>query len=159
VKPTRISELVAAFVVTAVGVRLLADPLYTSFGDRLKGMPVSAPLTLFLLALFEFYSAHAIRVRLDGRPGSKPILPMTVARYAVLAKASSLGAAVAGGFWAGLFAFTLTHVENFRYAGADRFVSAASVASAVLLVAAALRLERACRVRTPPGPRPDVDEP
>ncbi len=158
-KPTRISELVAVFVVVAIGIRLMAEPLYTSFGTQLKGMPVSAPLTLFLVALFEFYSAHAIRVRLDGRPGSKPILPMTVARYAVVAKASSLGAAVAGGFWCGLFAFTLTHVENFRYAGTDRYVSAASVASALLLITAALMLERACRVRTPPGPQPDVDGP
>jgi hypothetical protein len=157
VKPTRIGELVAVFVVVTCGIRLMADPLYTALDT--KGLPVSAPITFLLLALFEFYSAHAVRVRLDGRPGSTPIVPLTVARYAVVAKASSLGATVAAGFWGGLFLFTLTHVENFRSADRDRFVSAASVLAAFVLVAAALMLERACRVRTPPGPPPDVDEP
>ena len=158
-KPTKLGELVAVFVVVTLGVWLLAEPLYTFPGDKLKGLPVSAPLTLLLVALFEFYSAHAVRVRLDGRPGSTPILPLTVARYAVLAKASSLGAAIAAGFWAGLFAFTLTHVDDFRYAGSDRFVSGASVAAALLLVVAALRLEHECRIRTPSGRQPDVEEP
>lgn len=150
-KPTRIRDLVAIFAVIAVGVRLIAPRLYPA-----SRFPPTAVVSLILVAAFEAYAAATIRARLDGRPGTKPIMPILVARYAALAKASSLAAVIAGGTWAGLFTFAVTHQQSFRYAGRDALVSGVGVAAAALLTAVALYLERACRVRHPPEHRDDA---
>jgi hypothetical protein len=145
-KPTRIRDLLWVFIVVAIGVGIIAFRNYT----RLPRFQLSAPLSLVVIAVFEGYTALAIRARLDGRPGTKPIMPMLVARYAALAKASSLAAAVAGGAWTGVFAYAVSHRQQFTYAARDSVLGGIGIAAAVLLVVAALFLERACRVRRPP---------
>jgi hypothetical protein len=108
--------------------------------------------------MFEAYTAMAFRARLDGRPGTKPIMPIIVARYAALAKASSLAAVIAGGIWTGLFAFAIVNRGIFKYAARDAWVSGAGVVASLLLAAAALFLERTCRVRHPPEHRDDISD-
>jgi hypothetical protein len=151
-QPTRIRDLFAIFALLAVGVRLMAARLYPVLAPPF--LP-SAPVSLFLVAALEGYTAAAIRARLDGRRGTRPIMPIIVARHAALAKASSLVGAVAGGVWTGLFAFVVTHRDSVRYAGRDAVVSGFGVAASVLLTAAALYLERACRADPPPPERDD----
>jgi hypothetical protein len=151
VKPTRARDLVAVFVVLAVGMWVLADSLYR----RLPPFPPSAPVSLFVIAVFEGYTAQAIRARLDGRPRTKPIMPIIVARYAALAKASSLAGAIAAGVWAGFLVYAALHRSSVRTAGSDVVVSALGAIAGLLLVVAALRLEASCRVRHPPEPPPD----
>jgi hypothetical protein len=145
-KPTRVRDLVWVFLVVAGGVGIIALRNYT----RLPRFQFSAPLSLIVVAAFEGFTAVAIRARLDGRPGTKPIMPMLVARYAALAKASSLAATLAGGAWTGVFAYAVSHREQFRYAARDSVIGGFGIAAAVLAVVAALYLERACRVRRPP---------
>jgi hypothetical protein len=147
-RPTRIRDLVAVFVVVALGTWLLADMLYR----RLPAFPPSAPLSLLLIALFEGYTSVAIRARLDGQPRTKPIMPIIVARYAALAKASSLAGAIAAAAWTGFLVYAALHRDEVRTAGRDIVVSALGALAGVLLVVAALRLEGACRIRQPPEP-------
>ena len=151
-KPTRLRDLVAVFTLVAIGIGLIAARNYT----RLPRFQLSAPVSLLVIAAFEGYTAAAIRARLDGRPGTRPIMPILVARYAALAKASSLAAAIAGGAWTGIFAYAASHRADFRYASRDALLSGLGVAAAVLLVLAALYLERQCRVRRPPEHHDEV---
>ncbi|MEP7055563.1 MAG: DUF3180 domain-containing protein [Actinomycetota bacterium] len=152
-KPTRIRDLVWLYLVVAVGVGAIAFQSY----ERLPRFRLSAPLTLVIIAVFETYTALALRARLDGRPGTKPIMPILVARYAALAKASSLAATLAGGVWTGVFAYAVTHRQRFTYADRDSLLGGIGIATAALLVAAALYLERACKVRHPPENVEDPD--
>jgi len=144
-KPTRIRDLLAIFAVVAIGVGVIAFAFY----ERLPRLALAAPLSLLLVAAFEAFTAPATRARLDGRPGTKPIMPILVARYAALAKASSTAAAVAAGIWTGIFAYAATHRGSFGYATNDAVLASVGVLAAGLLLVAALRLERACRARPP----------
>jgi hypothetical protein len=107
-----------------------------------------APLWLLLIAIAEAYTAHTTAGRLSGRPRTKPINPIVVARLAALAKASSpVGALFAGGY-AGFLGFVAT--ESSRQAHIDTRTAIVGVVCSVALAAAALWLERVCRVKTPP---------
>jgi hypothetical protein len=150
VTPTRARDLLAAAAVGVLAGLLLLRLVYLD----LPPLPWTAPLSLLVIALVEFQVAAAVRARLAGRPGTKPIPPIAVARTAALAKASSLAAALVGGGWAAALGYLIPRVGEFPAAGRDLVVSACGLAAAGLLVAAALRLERACRVPPPPGPRP-----
>lgn len=153
-KATRIRDLLVVFVVVAFGVGVIAWGNY----ERLPRFALSAPVSLLLISVFEAYTALAIRGRLDGRPGTKPIMPMLVARYAALAKASSLSATLAAGGWSGVVAYAATHRDQFRYADRDVVLGGAGIVAAVLLLIAALFLERACRVRRPPEHSADLPD-
>lgn len=150
-RPTRLRDLVVLFVVLGGGMWFIADMLYR----KIPPFPPSAPISLFLIAAFEGYTAPAIRARLDGRPRTKPIMPIIVARYAALAKASSLTGTIAAAVWSGFLVYAALHREQVRTAGRDVWVSALGAGAGVLLVFAALRLEAACRVRRPPQPPED----
>ena len=57
---------------------------------------------LAALAVLEAYAAVNTRGRIERKPGRDPVNPLLVARFVVLAKASSLAAAIFAGFYAGL---------------------------------------------------------
>jgi hypothetical protein len=141
-RPTRAGELLSAAVVAGGVVYLLLSWTYRS----LPQLPRTAPLSVFVIALFELQSAAITRRRLAGRPGTRPIMPLTVARYAVLAKASSLTAAVLMGGWAALLGYTVQRSNEFSTAGADMITAGLGLASAAVLLVGALLLERVCRV-------------
>src|ERR1017187_10580176 len=63
----------------------------------LPPLPWTAVPALLLLAIAESWSGRNLRARLSGDMGSKPILPIAVARMAALAKARSLAGALVGG--------------------------------------------------------------
>ena len=112
-------------------------------------------MTLVLLAVFEAGLARSVRVRLRGLPsGGRALHPLQVARAAVLAKASSAGGALLAGAYAGLLAHVLR--LQAQQARDDAVVCAVSVGAALLLVVAALLLERACRT---PGSPPSGSSP
>ncbi|MCW2777837.1 MAG: putative integral rane protein [Frankiales bacterium] len=143
--PTRLSSLVALFLGAGVVGLLLVRLVY---GD-LPPLPGYAPVPIVLLAVFELGLARAVRARLRGPVRGRSLHPLQVARAAVLAKASSTGAALLGGAYAGL----LVQVLRLRaeQAHTDALVSAGSSAACLLLVLAALLLERSCRT---PDPQP-----
>ena len=79
--------------------------------------------------------------------------PIAMARMAVLAKASSVAAAAVGGFAAGFLAYVAASLEKPVPRG-DAFAAGATLASAIVLVAAALYLEHCCRTPEPPDEGP-----
>lgn len=146
-RPTRLRDLLAIFVVVAVGVGLIAWRHY----ERLPRFQLSAPVSLALIAAFEGYTSAAIRARLSGRPRTKPIMPILVARYAALAKASSVAAVIAAATWVGIVALAASKYRHqFRYVDRDIGIGSAGIVAAALMLIAALRLEHACRVKHPP---------
>lgn len=143
--PTRLRDLVLAAVVTA----LLAVGLCTVVYDDLPPLPYTFAASVSVLAVAELFLAPSIRARLDGKPRTKPIMPIAVARTAALAKASSLLGALSAGAWCGVLAYVLTRLE-LRAARPDAAVAGVSVLASLLLVVCALRLESVCRKKDPP---------
>lgn len=149
--PTRPDRLVLLAVLAGVVAFVVAQVAY----GALPELPGSAPVTLALVAVVELGLAKVVRDRVlhrpprPGAPARRPLHPVQVARAAALAKASSPAGALVGGFYAGLFAYTATH-RRLAAAQGDAVVSSLSALAALLLVVAALLLERACRVPRPP---------
>src|SRR5689334_18983894 len=104
--PTRIRTLVIAGLVCAVAVWLLLRLVYSS----LPPLPWTGVPALALLAIAEAVSGRTVRARLGGR--GTPMPPIAVARMAVLAKASSLAAAIIGGLAAGFLVFVLGSLDK-----------------------------------------------
>lgn len=145
---TRLRTLIALALVTGL-LGWLAIDLRT--GDLLA-LPVFAPATAGLIAVFELILAKVVGDKIRGRGrgrGRRQMHPLQIARAAVLAKASSTAGALLTGLYAGLWLWFFQHGE-LRVASDNGVVAAISVAASVLLVIAAMLLERACR--TPPAP-------
>ncbi len=149
--PTRISTLVVAGLAAAAVAWLLISTFYYEVAPSLPWLPV---VTLAGLAVLEGYAAVNTRGKIEGRPGREPLNPLLVARFVVLAKASALAGAIFAGFYAGLTGRLF--VERTNAAIGDRPAGVAGVLASLALVAAALWLERACRV---PEQKDDEDRP
>jgi Protein of unknown function (DUF3180) len=139
-RPTRWSLLLIVSIVASGVAYLVTRSSY----DELPHPTIFALLWLALLAIAELYIALLTRARLAGRSGTRPIDPLVVARFAALAKASSLVGALAMGAYAGFFAWVV-RIDSVA-ANADTTTSAVGISFAALLVAAALFLEYVCRV-------------
>jgi hypothetical protein len=167
--PTRARTLITLAACCAVASWAVLLLVYVS----LPPLPWTAAPTLLLLAVVEAACGRSLRVRLrgdragsglangqvrpPGAPGVRPIPPITVARLAALAKASSLAAAVFGGLAAGALVYLSVSLGK-PSPRADAISAAATLGAAILLVAAALYLEHGCRVPPPkddPGASPD----
>src|SRR3954452_12763310 len=148
-KPTRITVLVALALVTGLASYLLTSAFY----NDLPPLPLLGPIFLVVLAAAEAYTAVTTAARLAGRPGTQPIHPLTVARIAVLAKATSPVAALAAGAYAGVLAYVAQ--LSAPLARDDLRTSIVGVAASLLLTVAALGIERVCRVKTPKPPPED----
>jgi hypothetical protein len=151
-EPTRPATLaVAALAATAlswIGI--------SNFWGQMPSLPWLPPLTLIGLAIFEAAEALATKNRIDHKRGASPVQPLVVARYAVLAKASALAGSIFGGIYLGMTTWLLAQRGVLAKADADLPQAVLGAAGAILFVAAALWLERACRV--PPTPR-DQEQP
>lgn len=133
-------------LVCAIVMWLLLRLIYVS----LPPLPWTGVPALLLLAIGEAWSGRLVRARLSGNPRAgrrqgTPLQPISVARMAALAKASSLAAALISGLAAGFLIYVSGSLgkPDFR---ADAVVSAAVLVSALVLVASALYLEYGCRV-------------
>src|SRR5258708_27770214 len=107
-RATRPWTLVAVAAACAVVVWLIVRVTFSG----LPPLPWTAVPALLILAIAEGFSGRNVRARIQGRGGGKPLAPIAVARLAALAKASSLGGAVFGGFGAGVLAFHLGSLDN-----------------------------------------------
>jgi hypothetical protein len=145
-EPTRPATLaVAALAATA-----LSWILISNLWDELPTLPWIPPLTLVGLAIFEAAEALATKNRIDRKRGAAPVQPLIVARYAVLAKASALAGALFGGLYLGMTAWLLAQRGVLAQVSDNLPQAVLGTAGAILFVAAALWLERACRVPPPP---------
>ena len=149
-KPTRPSILVALALVSGAVLYAVTSRFY----GALPALPLYGPVFLILLAAAEGYTASTTAARLAGRPRTEPIHPLTVARIAALAKATSPVAAIFAGGYAGFLAYAV-QVEG-PHAAADVRACAVGLAASLALVGAALAMERVCRVKPP---KPGTPEP
>ena len=119
-------------------------------------LPLLPTVTVAGLAVLEGFLAQNTRARIERRPGQGRVEPLAVARFVVLAKASSMAGAIYGGFCAGLVAWLV--VEPTRAASRDLPAASSGLVAALALVGAALWLEHACRVPDEPDDE-DPDAP
>ncbi|MDI2127994.1 DUF3180 domain-containing protein [Yinghuangia seranimata] len=146
-KPTRPTVLLGVAVATGA-LAYGGINLWLTRGTP-PGVPVLAPFVLLLLAGVALATGLALRSRFkaqrERRVDAKPVDPLTAARAVVFAKASSLVAALIAGLYGGYGLYLWMHLDNeVRRQQAAR--CGYSVGAAVLLVLAALFLERVCRV-------------
>ena len=152
-RATRPWTLFAVAAACALVVWLIVRVTFTV----LPPLPWTAVPALLILAIAESFSGRNLRARIQGRRGGKPLAPIAVARMAALAKASSLGGAVFGGFGAGFLVYTLGSIDK-AVPRRDAISAGVTLASAIVLVAAALYLERCCRAPAPPDDENQDDQ-
>lgn len=146
--PTRLRTVLALVLVAGVVGWLLARLAY----GHLASLPAYAPVTAAVIALFELGLARVVSRQVRGVGRGRPMHPLQVARAAALAKASSATGGLLLGFYGGFFLWTVQRTEV-RAAAHDAWVSGWSALASLLLLAAALLLERACRA---PRPRDEI---
>jgi hypothetical protein len=149
--PTKIATLVIAAVVAGV----LSWAAFSKFYGEIPDLNFLPGLILAGLAIVEFVAAQNTRQRIEGRPRRGRLNPLLVARYAVLAKASSLSGAIFGGVYTGICIWALDERGQLRVADQNLPPAIAGLVGSVALLAAAILLERACRV---PPSKDDEDK-
>lgn len=150
--PTRPSTLVLAALIAGLVTWLLVDRFYGDF----QRLPWLSAFTILLLAVAEGATARATRARILRKPGTQPPEPLVVARLAALAKASSLAGSLLFGAYSAITFWVVTHAGRLSAAADDIPAAGGGVVACGLLVAAALWLERSCRI--PRDPDADREE-
>lgn len=149
-RPTSMSLLVVAGLAAAASGWLLLSVFYYDTGVAVPWTPIAV---FAALAVAEAMLAQNTAARIQHKPGAGRINPLAVARYVVLAKASSLAGALFAGFSAGLLAWLA--LEPTEAARGDLPAAVSGLVAALALVGAALWLERSCRVPEQPDERDD----
>lgn len=139
-----LAGLFAAAGVLSWGAARLWDSL-----DSLPSVPLAAPIVLAVIAVVLLATALSIRARLraqrERRPGAKRVEPLMAARSVVFGQASALVAALVAGMYGGTGVFLLGFLDipprrdQAIYAGL-------SVVAGIAVIAAALFLERVCKL-------------
>lgn len=150
-RPTRLSTLTVVALACALIMWLVLRAAYQS----LPPLPWTGVPALLAVAAVEAGAGRDLRRRISGR-GSKPANPLLVSRMLVLAKASSLAAAVVAGLTLGFVGYlaNMTSAVTPRH---DIITAGETAASAIVLAAAALYLEYCCRVPTDTKPPTDAN--
>jgi hypothetical protein len=91
-------------------------------------------------------AAWTLKPRIQRRPGHRPLDPFTAARAAVLALAGSRTGAAVAGVYLGYVGFLLLDLVN-DYRRRMVLIAAIAALAGVALAAAALWLERICRIK------------
>ncbi|GGY44237.1 hypothetical protein GCM10010363_26440 [Streptomyces omiyaensis] len=125
-----------------------AARLWDSVGT-LPSVPLAAPIVLAVIAVVLTATALSIRVRLkaqrERRPDAKGVEPLMAARAVVFGQASALVAALVAGMYGGVGVFLLGFLDV--PARRDQALyAAASVVAGLAVIAAALFLERVCKL-------------
>ena len=139
-----LAGLFAAAGVLSWGAARLWDSLGT-----LPAVPLAAPIVLAVIAVVLLATALSLRSRLraqrERRPGAKGVEPLMAARAVVFGQASALVVALVSGMYGGVGVFLLGSLDipprrdQAIYAGL-------AVLAGIAVVAAALFLERVCKL-------------
>ncbi|MHB9859991.1 DUF3180 domain-containing protein [Streptomyces sp. YIM S03343] len=143
----RIRLLAGVFVVAGV-LSWAGARLWNSVGT-LPSVPLAAPIVLALIAAVLLATALSLRARLkaqrERRPGAKGVDPLMAARAVVFGQASALVAALVAGMYGGTGVFLLELLD--MPARRDQAIYAGlSVLAGIAVIAAALFLERVCKL-------------
>ncbi|MFE2991234.1 DUF3180 domain-containing protein [Streptomyces sp. NPDC059262] len=146
-KQLRIRTLAGLFLVA--GVLSWAGARFWDSIGTLPRVPLAAPIVLAVIAVILLATALSIRARLraqrERRPGAKGVDPLMAARALVFGQASALVAALVAGMYGGTGAFLLEHLDV--PARRDQAIYAGfSVLTGIAVIAAALFLERVCKL-------------
>ncbi|MFD8014908.1 DUF3180 domain-containing protein [Streptomyces sp. NPDC059762] len=146
-KQLRLKVLAGLFVVAGI-LSWGAARLWDSVGT-LPSVPLAAPIVLAVIAVVLTATALSIRARLraqrERRPGAKGVEPLMAARAVVFGQASALVAALVAGLYGGVGVFLLGSLDV--PARRDQALyAAAAVVAAFGVIAAALFLERVCKL-------------
>jgi hypothetical protein len=147
VKQLRLKVLAGLFLVAGIlswGAARLWDAVGT-----LPSVPLAAPIVLAAIAVVLTATALSIRARLkaqrERRPGAKGVEPLMAARAVVFGQASALVAALVAGMYGGTGVFLLGSLDI--PARRDQAIYAGfSVLAGIAVIAAALFLERVCKL-------------
>ncbi|WP_336323377.1 DUF3180 domain-containing protein [Streptomyces lavendofoliae] len=146
-KRLRLKVLAGLFAVAGIlswgGARL-----WESFGT-LPSVPLAAPVVLAVIAVVLTATALSLRSRLraqrERRPDAKGVEPLMAARAVVFGQASALVAALVSGMYGGAGVFLLGSLDI--PARRDQAIYAGfSVLAGIGVIAAAIFLERVCRL-------------
>ncbi|WP_431959595.1 DUF3180 domain-containing protein [Actinacidiphila sp. bgisy160] len=147
-KALRIRTLVGLFVVAGV-LSWAGVKLWDSLGT-LPGVPVAAPIVLALIAAVLAATALSLRSRLraqrERRPGAKGVDPLLAARAVVFGQASALVAALVAGIYGGACVFLAMYQMDNDPRRDQAIYAGAAVIAGVAVCAAAIFLERVCRL-------------
>ncbi|CAL9497762.1 hypothetical protein SUDANB145_03353 [Streptomyces sp. enrichment culture] len=146
-KELRIRVLAGVFVVAGI-LSWAGARLWNSVGT-LPSVPLAAPIVLALIAAVLLATALSLRARLKAQrervPGAKGVDPLMAARAVVFGQASALVAALVAGMYGGTGVFLLEQLDI--PARRDQAVYAGfAVLAAIGVIAAALFLERVCKL-------------
>ncbi|MEV6249980.1 DUF3180 domain-containing protein [Streptomyces sp. NPDC051742] len=146
-KQLRLKVLAGLFLVAGI-LSWGAARLWDSVGT-LPSVPIAAPIVLAVIAAVLSATALSIRARLkaqrERRPGAKGVEPLMAARAVVFGQASALVAALVAGMYGGTGVYLLAFLDV--PARRDQALYAAlAVAAGIGVIAAALFLERVCKL-------------
>ncbi|MDH6517420.1 membrane protein DedA with SNARE-associated domain [Streptomyces sp. SAI-135] len=149
----RIRLLAGVFVVAGI-LSWAGARLWNSIGT-LPSVPLAAPIVLALIAVVLMATALSIRARLKAQrervPEAKGVDPLMAARAVVFGQASALVAALVSGMYGGTGVFLLEYLDI--PARRDQAIYAGfSVLAGIAVIAAAIFLERVCKL-------PEDDDP
>ncbi len=153
-KQLRFRVLVGLFLVAGV-LSWAAARLWHELGT-LPSVPLAAPVVLGLIAVVLAATALSLRGRLraqrERRPEAKGVDPMLAARAVVFGQASALVAALVAGVYGGVCVFLIASQLDIPPRRDQAVYSGCAVVAGAAVVAAALFLERVCRI-------PDDEDP
>ena len=104
-EPARKGFMTPRNLIIVVGA--LAWILVANTYGSLPQIPWLPAFTIFALAAFEAVLARNTKARIDRKPNTAPVDVLAVARYVVLAKASSPAAAIFSGLYGGILIWLL----------------------------------------------------
>lgn len=140
-KPTRPRTLLVIGVVCAVITWAVLHAVY----DSLPALPWTWVPALLVLAAGLAWIGRDLKARIAGREGYKSAPPLFVARMVVLAKACALAASVLAGIFLGFIVYLLRLLQA-STPRTDALTAGVAFGSSLVLLAAALYLENACRL-------------
>ncbi len=144
-RPTSLRLLLVTTLV-GFGVGFLGARFWDIQTGAPPAVPWAAPITLLVLAAGFAIAAWTLRPRIERRPGHRPLDPFLAARTAVLALAGSRTGAAVAGVYLGYVGFLLADLVN-DYRRRMVVIAAIAALAGLALAAAALWLERICRIK------------
>jgi hypothetical protein len=148
VRTLRIRTLAGLFAVA--GVLSWAGARLWDHVGTLPGVPVAAPIVLALIAVALLATALSLRARLkaqrERRPGAKGVDPLAAARAVVFGQASALVAALVVGMYGGTGLYLVMYDLDMDPRRQQAIYAGLAVAAGIGVIAAALFLERVCRL-------------